>query len=105
TMYLEDFLKKQVGHFEMLRYADHHIFDLDDLENIRKKFEAIPGTQKVIFTTEKDAVRLKKFEKELAHFPIFVLPIKHHFLFYEAQKFEDQVLQFINSFYQPQPKD
>jgi tetraacyldisaccharide 4'-kinase len=105
TMYLEDFLKKQVGHFEMLRYADHHIFDLDDLENIRKKFEAIPGTQKVIFTTEKDAVRLKKFEKELAHFPIFVLPIKQHFLFYEAQKFEDQVLQFINSFYHPQPKD
>lgn len=99
TMYLEDFLKKQLNHFEMLRFSDHHIFDLDDLEKIRKKFEALPEKDKVIFTTEKDGVRLKKFEKELGNYPIFVLPIKHHILFYEAQKFENQVLQFINGFY------
>ena len=100
TMYLESFFIKQVPNFELLRFADHHIFDLDDLANICKKFENLPGNDKVIFTTEKDGVRLKKFEKELGHYPIFVLPIKHHFLFYEGQKFEDQIIQFINGFYQ-----
>ena len=105
TMYLESFLKKQVCNIEMLRFADHHIFDLDDLVNICKKFEALPGNGKVIFTTEKDGVRLKKFKKELGNYPIYVLPIKHHFLFYEGQKFEDQVLQFINSFYRHKPAE
>lgn len=45
--------KKVVCH-----YPDHHNFTRDDLENIQKKFDTLPGERKIILTTEKDAVRL-----------------------------------------------
>lgn len=63
---LKDFLAKQVHTYEMLRYADHHIFSISDLEDIKKQFAAIASPNKMILTTEKDAVRLHKFAQELA---------------------------------------
>ncbi len=102
-VYLQEFLKKNIGGFEMMRFADHHIFTSDDLKQIIKQFDELQSANKMILTTEKDGVRLKKFEKELAGYPVFVLPIKHHFLFYEGQKFEELVIRFINGFYYVQP--
>ena len=81
-----------------LDYSDHHIFRIDDLKDIQKKFEAITAQQKIIVTTEKDAVRLMKFSDELAQLPLYVLPIKHKFLFNEGQQFNDAVINFIKDF-------
>ncbi|MFZ1530115.1 MAG: tetraacyldisaccharide 4'-kinase [Ferruginibacter sp.] len=100
--HLQEFLKKNMGGVEMMRFADHHIFSTDDLRQIIKQFDELKTENKIILTTEKDGVRLKKFEKELAGYPVYVLPIKHHFLFYEGQKFEELVIKFINSFYSVQ---
>jgi len=56
------------------------------------------SSEKLILTTEKDGVRMKKFESELAEFPLYVLPIRHHFLFGEEDKFKNQVVDFIRSY-------
>jgi tetraacyldisaccharide 4'-kinase len=82
----------------MIRYADHHIFHSNDLQDIRQQFKKIKTENKLVLTTEKDAVRLEKFEKELSDFPIYVVPIQHEFLFSEAHQFDDQVKKFIQSF-------
>ena len=95
---LQEFLNKQVQSYEMLRYPDHHIFSIDDLEEIKKQFDSIPSTNKLIITTEKDGVRLQKFEKQLQDFPIYVMPIQHSFLFNEAKAFEEKVINFVASF-------
>jgi len=95
---LQDFLTKHVQSYDMLRFPDHHIFSIDDLEDIEKQFAAIPSTNKLIITTEKDGVRLQKFEKELQDFPIYVMPIQHSFLFNEAKLFEDRVINFVASY-------
>lgn len=95
---LKDFLNENTHSYDMLRYTDHHIFDSDDLKEIKKQFAKINSANKVILTTEKDGVRLQKFEQELAGFPIYVLPIQHSFLFNEAEKFSRQVKEFIHSF-------
>jgi tetraacyldisaccharide 4'-kinase len=95
---LKDYLTASVHTYDMLRYPDHHIFDSDDLLDIKKQFEKIKSVNKIILTTEKDGVRMKKFETELADFPIYVLPIQHQFLFGSAEKFNQQVIQFIQSF-------
>jgi tetraacyldisaccharide 4'-kinase len=95
---IKDFLAKQVHTYEMLRYADHHIFSISDLEDIQKQFAAIAATNKMILTTEKDAVRLQKFEKEIAHLPIGVIPIEHAFLFEQGAAFNSQVTDFVASF-------
>lgn len=82
----------------MLNYADHHIFDSDDLKDIIKQFTKISSAQKILLTTEKDAVRMQKFEAELKEFPFYVLPIEHTFMFDGATAFNQSVVNFINSF-------
>ncbi len=95
---LKEFLSANVHSYDMLRYADHHIFDSDDLKEITKQFDKIRSAEKLILTTEKDGVRMQKFENELAGFPLYVLPIKHSFLFGEEEKFNKQVVDFIRSY-------
>ena len=71
--------------YDEIGYSDHHIFSIDDLKDINKKFEKIKAANKFILTTEKDAVRLIKFKKQLADLSLYVLPVKHKFLFNEEQ--------------------
>ena len=95
---LKYYLTNKVHTYDMLRFADHHIFKIDDLENIIEQFEKISSPNKIILTTEKDAVRLQKFEEQLKDFPLYVLPIKHTFLFDEGPIFDNVVISFIDSF-------
>jgi tetraacyldisaccharide 4'-kinase len=95
---LKEHLALHADSYEMLRYGDHHIFDSSDLKDIKQQFNKIYSANKVVLTTEKDATRLEKFAPELQDFPIYVVPIEHHFLFGEAAKFNDQVIGFINKF-------
>ena len=95
---LKQYLQDQANAYYELAYTDHHIFSIDDLREIKKKFNSIPAEKKIIITTEKDAVRLVKFEQELRELPIFVLPIRHHFLNGEAQSFLHLIINFIKTF-------
>ncbi len=92
---LKEFLATHVHTYDMLHYADHHIFRSDDLNEIKKHFEKIQSPGKIILTTEKDAVRLEKFRSELQGFPIYVMPIRHRFLFEEGKDFDEKVLSFV----------
>lgn len=84
-----------------MAYSDHHIFTIDDLRDIRKKFESLTAEHKIILTTEKDAVRLIKFRSEMADLPLYVIPVRHHFLFEEEDKFANRVRCFITEFERP----
>jgi tetraacyldisaccharide 4'-kinase len=95
---LKQYLNEQLHTYELLRYPDHHIFSIDDLEDIKKQFGKMRGTEKIILTTEKDAVRLHKFESELKDLPIYVIPIEHEFLFDEGEAFRNEVKTFISGF-------
>lgn len=95
-------LEEQSNSYHMLQYADHHIFTIDDLDDIRSRFKKIETTNKIILTTEKDAVRLVKFNAEIADLPLYVLPVRHQFLFNEGDKFDLQVMDFIQQFKQQQ---
>lgn len=95
---VKQLLNEKVRSYEMLRYKDHHIFSLDDLDDIRSEFEKIENSRKVILTTEKDAVRLIKFREELSSYPILVLPVRHRFLFGAGHAFEQSLLDFVRRF-------
>jgi tetraacyldisaccharide 4'-kinase len=58
--------------------------------------------EKIILTTEKDAMRLLKFEQELTELPFYVMPIEHRFLFGGGTEFDSIVAKFIKEFKQPQ---
>jgi tetraacyldisaccharide 4'-kinase len=101
---LKKHLMNHVHYYEMTKYADHHIFTSSDLKEIKRLFDKIQSKQKIIITTEKDAVRLEKFKTELIEFPIYVLPIQHEILFNENDDFINKLTSFIEK-YPPQQRD
>ncbi len=97
---LKKMLEEHSNSYHMLQYSDHHIFTIDDLNEIRQKFEKFESTNKIILTTEKDAVRLIKFTNEIAELPLYVIPVRHQFLFEEGGSFDKTVTDFIQNFSQ-----
>ena len=95
---LKNYLHEQTRTYYQQDYADHHIFSIDDLQDVVGQFNSIAAQHKFIITTEKDAVRLTKFQEELKQLPFYVLPIKHSFLFDEGPQFDELILSFINGF-------
>lgn len=97
---LTKYLEKKAGGCVQVPFSDHHIFTIDDLKNIIKEFESIQSTSKIILTTEKDAVRLIKFENVLKDLPLYVIPIEHEFLFNDTWRFTALVKTFVLNFNQ-----
>ena len=63
---------KQRTRTQHLAFADHHDFSASDIARITSAFEALPGSNKIILTTEKDAMRLHGKTGKL---PVYYLPI------------------------------
>lgn len=95
---LKDYLHERTHTYYQQDYSDHHIFSIDDLNEILQRFKEINTKDKLILTTEKDAVRLMKFKEQLEELPMYVLPIRHEFLFGEAEHFNALVTDFIRNF-------
>jgi len=95
---LKQYLTEQAATYYQLDYSDHHIFRIDDLKDIKKRFDAIAAEKKMIVTTEKDAVRLIKFTEELQSMSLYVLPIRHAFLFENGKAFDEIIINFIRNF-------
>ena len=95
---LKQYLEANVAVYFERNYNDHHIFSIDDWKEIVEKFNLLDGEQKIILTTEKDAVRLEKFGSLLDKVPVYVLPIRHRFLFDEGPHFDGLLVKFIDNF-------
>ena len=64
----------------------------------RSALEAMDAEEKFMLTTEKDAMRLIKFNDTLRNLPWYVLPIEHGFLFNGAAEFDAAVIDFVKNF-------
>ena len=95
---LKKHLEETVEFYIEKNYNDHHIFTIDDWNEIVEKFNNLEGNKKIILTTEKDAVRLEKFGTLLTQIPLYVMPITHRFLFGEQQTFDVKIIEFIEGF-------
>jgi tetraacyldisaccharide 4'-kinase len=95
---LKKWLDERTSSYYELAYSDHHIFTIDDLNHMIRRYSNIAEPNKIILTTEKDAVRLIKFRQELEDWPFYVLPIEPRFLFGEQPRFTDLIIKFITNF-------
>ncbi len=95
---LHEYLQHHAGSYYQLSFSDHQIFTIDDLKDMIKKFEAIPSPLKIMLTTEKDAVRLAKFDSIIKDLPFYVIPIEQTFLFNGAGSFNILIKNFIENF-------
>jgi tetraacyldisaccharide 4'-kinase len=95
---LKKHLEENFNGYDELAYGDHHIFTIDDLNYILKKFNQIQSPLKILLTTEKDAVRLQKFSQQLRNLPFYVMPIQPVFMFREENQFTRLITTFIQDF-------
>jgi tetraacyldisaccharide 4'-kinase len=96
---LKNYLHEKANTYYQLSYNDHHIFSIEDLQEIKEKLDQIKSKSKLILTTEKDAVRLVKYTEELNALPLYVLPIKPKFLFEAENIFNELVKNYVAQFY------
>ena len=96
---LKEMLTHYTDTYEMILFRDHHIFSIDDLKDIKKQFSKIESSNKIILTTEKDGVRLSKYKNELQDLPVYVLPMRHKFLFGQEEQFDAKVISFVESYH------
>ncbi|MGZ3864733.1 MAG: tetraacyldisaccharide 4'-kinase [Bacteroidia bacterium] len=75
-------------------YSDHHNFTPAEINEIIAAFNAIEDTNKIIITTEKDAIRLNTYAVNLKDLPIFVLPIEVDFK-NKTEEFNEKITGYV----------
>jgi tetraacyldisaccharide 4'-kinase len=99
---LTQYIHEHTKTYDAMFFSDHHLFSIDDLTAIKNRFDFLSEKNKIILTTEKDAVRLIKFKELLKDTPIYVIPISLEFLFDQRNEFDQAVLEYVVDFYNNQ---
>jgi tetraacyldisaccharide 4'-kinase len=96
------YLKEYAASVQHIDFPDHYTYTLQDLSLIRQKLDEIEGGNKIIVTTEKDAMRLRGNDlEEIANtLPLYVLPIEIDFKD-KTEEFNETILNYArtNKFY------
>jgi len=96
------YLKEYASNVKHIQFPDHHQFTIQDIANIRAELDAFEGGNKIVITTEKDAMRLKGSDlQDIANtLPLYVLPIEVDFKD-KAQEFNETIINYVrtNKFY------
>jgi tetraacyldisaccharide 4'-kinase len=82
-----------------MRFNDHHDFTDEDIVEIIFQFNLLKPKNKIILTTEKDAMRLKKHQSHilLQDKPIYFLPIEIVFSEKDKGKFDNLILKYVGA--------
>ncbi len=94
---LEYHLKDTVNSIRHLRFGDHHNFMINDIMKILREFDQIKGKNKIIITTEKDAVRLQSagIKELLGDKPIYFIPVQVQFHGKDKEEFDEQIIEYV----------
>ena len=100
TDYLLKHLSASVKSAQTLEFEDHHFFREDELNDLLRRFNRMQGRNKIILTTEKDAMRLELhqgffWKNEL---PVYVLPIEVEFCDGDEVAFQEEVKRVLLDF-------
>lgn len=94
---LQEYLRDLCNELTVIDFGDHHSYTTRDLDKIFKSFDSIISKDKVIFTTEKDAMRLdnQEFSPMLAGRPVFYIPVRVSFHDTNEERFDNYILDYV----------
>jgi tetraacyldisaccharide 4'-kinase len=96
------YLKEYASDVKHIQFPDHHSFTIQDIADVRAQLDVIEGGNKIVVTTEKDAMRLRGTDlQDIANtLPLYVLPIEVDFKD-KTQEFNDTIINYVrtNKFY------
>ncbi len=101
---LAEHLKRLCSELKVFKFADHHQFTIKELDSFVNSFRETYSGNKVIITTEKDSMRLRKPELSniIKNLPVYYVPIEVDFHEQDKVRFNKMVLDYMESFY-PSP--
>lgn len=96
---VKPFARKISTEIRDLMFGDHHRYTARDINMIIALFTEIETENKIILTTEKDAVKIREFEKELHSISpkLFYIPISVEFLNQDENNFNAQIINYVRS--------
>ena len=91
---LQDHLRNYCKEIVVKDFPDHHKYSARDIKSIINTYNNILSKDKVIFTTEKDAMRLEQdgFSELFAGLPVFYIPIRVQFHQCDEERFDKFIL-------------
>ena len=92
-----EYLQKSYNEIIHLSFPDHHNFKEKDLLSISTAFNDLKSKNRYLFTTEKDAVRLREFTNiaEPIRSAFFYVPIEIHFLNEDKDEFYNLIINYV----------
>lgn len=95
---LQDQLRKHCNELTTMLFPDHHQYTLSDLEVIKRNFDDLYSRNKLLITTEKDAMRLITDELmgKAIQMPVHYLPIEVDFHGGDKSQFDEQIRTYVN---------
>jgi tetraacyldisaccharide 4'-kinase len=94
---LEDYLKDKVGRIIPMHYPDHHEYTIVEVTKLIETFNGIASSNKIIITTEKDAMRLDKpgLVERIHTLPMYYIPIEITFDEKEKADFNQLINDYV----------
>ena len=94
---LKEHLEVSYDEITHLSFPDHHNFNEKDLLSISSAFNELQSENRYLFTTEKDAARLREFTNiaEPVKSVFFYIPIGIHFLNEDKDEFDNLIIEYV----------
>lgn len=94
---LQDQLKRECLELMIYQFPDHHQYTSKDLAQIKRNFDDLYSRNKLLVTTEKDAMRLLNpgLIGQASMMPIHYLPIEVDFHGSDKDAFNEQILKYV----------
>lgn len=95
---LFEHVREKCSEIKEIKFSDHQNYTDKHLTLIQKEFDFLMSKNKIIITTEKDAMRLSCIEnqKALHLLPIFYVPIHVEFQEPYGEIFNEQIINYVN---------
>lgn len=97
---LRKYLKEFCSEFDEIQFPDHYTFKDKNLEQIEDTFKSLNSKNKVIVTTEKDAVRFldMSIKSDAIKENMAYIPLQIKFIKQSNSQFDKQIHDFVESF-------
>ncbi len=98
---LAEHLKRLSTELKVFKFADHHQFTVKELDTFVSSFRETYSGNKVIITTEKDSMRLRKPELAniIKNLPVYYVPIEVDFHEQDKARFNKLILDYMEEYY------
>ena len=92
------YLKEYASDVKHIQFPDHHSFTINDIANVKAELDAIDGGNKIVVTTEKDAMRLMGSDlQDIANtLPLYTLPIEVDFKD-KTDEFNETIINYVRT--------